>query len=69
MNNPPKERKFVECFKSNKDGSCNYCKTRSWRTGNKIYAMKKDGKWLACSDRKCYLEQGGNLTLFKKKAC
>jgi len=65
MNNLPKERKFIECFKSNKDGSCNYCKTRSWRTGNKVYAMKKDGKWLACTDRKCYLEQGGKLTLFR----
>ena len=61
-----KERKFIECFKSSMTGSCNYCKTRTWNLNNKIYAMKKpDGKWLACSDRACYLEQGGTLTLFK----
>ena len=64
-----KERKFIECFKSIIDGSCNHCKSRSWKKENKIYAMKKksDGKWLACSDRKCYLEQGGTLTIFKKE--
>jgi len=65
MMNPPKERKFIECFKSNKDGSCNWCKTRSWKVGNKVYACKNPiGKWLACTDRKCYLVQGGKLTLF-----
>jgi hypothetical protein len=64
---PTKEYKFVECFKSLMEGSCNYCKSRSWNKGNKVYAMKKpDGKWLACTDRKCYLEQGGKLTLFEK---
>jgi len=62
----PKERKYVECFKSIMDGSCNWCKTRSWNKGYKIYAMKKesDGKWLACKDKQCYLDQGGKLTLF-----
>lgn len=64
-NIPKKEYKFVECFKSVMDGSCNWCKIRLWNKGNKIYAMKKpDGKWLACTDRKCYLEQGGKLTEF-----
>ena len=62
----PKERKYVECFKSVIDGSCNYCIERSWKTGNKIYAMKQPGgKWIACTDKKCYLDQGGKLTLFK----
>jgi hypothetical protein len=64
---PPKERKFVECFKSNRDGNCRWCK-RTWKTGNKIYAMKNtDNKWIACSDRHCYLDQGGNITEFNSK--
>lgn len=61
----PKERKYVECFKSKMDGSCNWC-TRTWRKDNKIYAMKKDdGKWIACTDRQCYLDQGGKITVFQ----
>lgn len=65
MTNPPKERKYVECFKSIYNGSCNWCKSREWRKGNKVYAMETpEGKWLACTDKKCYLEQGGKLTLF-----
>jgi len=26
--------------------------------------MQKDNHWIACTDRKCYLEQGGTLTVF-----
>ncbi len=60
-----KERKFIQCFKSTRDGSCNHCRIRAWKKGYKIYAMQNDnGKWLACTDRKCYLEQGGILTVF-----
>jgi len=63
-----KERKYVECFKSLTNGSCNHCKSRTWNTGNKIYAMKKpDGKWLACTDKKCYQEQGGKITQVVRK--
>lgn len=60
-----KERKFVQCFRSNKNGSCNHCKKRSWLVGYKIYGMKDEkGRWLVCSDKKCYLEQGGILTVY-----
>ena len=63
-----KNWKYKECFKSNKEGSCNWCKSRFWNEGNKIYALKKDnGKWIACTDKKCYLEQGGKLTLYTTK--
>ena len=62
-----KEFKYIQCFRSDRDGWCNYCNTRTWKKGYKIYWMEKpngDG-WAACTDRKCYLEQGGTLTLFK----
>ena len=53
-------------MRSDKDGSCNWCKTRKWKVGHKVYVFKKsDGKWAACTDRKCYLEQGGKLTISK----
>ena len=70
MSTDLKERKFIECFKSICPGSCNYCKSRSWNIGNKIYGMvvaPGSKKWFVCSDRKCYLEQGGILTIFKKE--
>ena len=67
VNPDKKEFKYNQCFKSKNQGSCNWCKYRTWNVGNKIYGMKKnDGKWAACSDRQCYLEQGGTLTLFKR---
>jgi len=46
MSTEPKERKFIECFKSNKNGSCNHCKIRAWKPGYKIYAMQKDNHWI-----------------------
>jgi len=63
-----KEFKYTQCFLSDRNASCNRCGTRSWKKGHKIYGGKKpDGKWAFCSDKKCYQEQGGKLTLHDEK--
>lgn len=59
-----KNWKIKECFISDRDGWCNHCKTRTWKKGHKIYWMEKPNHtgWAACTDKKCYLEQGGKIT-------
>jgi len=59
-----KEFKYVQCFRAPYPGRCMYCKTRSWKKGFKIYYVKTDKETIKCSDKKCYLEQGGKLDLF-----
>ena len=64
-----KNWKIKECFISDRDGWCDHCKTRTWKKGHKIYWMEKPNGsgWAACTDKKCYLEQGGKITEFYKK--
>jgi len=65
-----KNWKIKECFISDRDGWCNYCH-RTWKEGHKIYWMKKvDGNqtsYAACTDKKCYQEQGGIITPIERK--
>ena len=64
-----KNWKIKECFISDRDGWCNHCKTRTWKKGNKIYWMEKPNHagWAACTDKKCYQEQGGKITHVERK--
>jgi len=61
-----KNWKIKECFISDRDGWCNHCKTRTWKKGHKIYWMEKPNHagWAACTDKKCYEEQGGRITIY-----
>jgi len=64
-----KNWKIKECFISDRDGWCNHCKTRTWKKGHKIYWMEKPNGsgWAACTDKKCYQEQGGKITPVERK--
>jgi len=63
-----KNWKIKECFISKRDGWCNYCH-RTWKKGHKIYWMEKPNHtgWAACTDKKCYQEQGGKITPVERK--
>lgn len=50
-------------MKSQYAGTCNKDSNHTWKIGDEIFISKgSDGKWIMCTDKDCYVSQGGKIS-------